>query len=239
MNDYESISLLLIFRIIFEITFFILFFWISREYLVKFLRDQKWKKKLTFYIPIARNIFWVFYAFYIFSFLVNVNTVLAIVTLGFLMAIFWKSIINLIYGIIYKIQKGNVYGSQITINEFTGLIISLKNTKMEIESEDGKVFQFPYISLFNQKVSIPTIGKSKFVAIKYNLKKQLSDEDIFNIKKQILCCPYVINPSGLSVEIINKEQKKILSIKLLVLNTLYVQSLNNHLDKICESLIVD
>jgi hypothetical protein len=212
---------------------------VSREYLVRFLKDQKWRKKTTFYIPIARNIFWFFYAFYIFSFLVNVNTVLALVTIVFLIAIFWKSIVNLIYGIIYKIQKGNVYGSQITINEFTGLIISLKNTKMEIESEDGKIFQFPYITLFNQKVSIPSIGKSKVISIKYDVKDQLSDSEIFNIKKQILCCPYVINPSSLSVEMFNNNQKKILLIKLLVLNTIYVESLKAHVDVIFNTLKVD
>tara|TARA_B110000196_G_C20644543_1_gene430088 strand:- start:226 stop:558 length:333 start_codon:yes stop_codon:yes gene_type:complete len=110
---------------------------------------------------------------------------------------------------------------------------------MEIKSEDGKVFQFPYVILFNQKVSIPTIGKSKVVSIKYDVKKQLSDEDIFNIKRQILCCPYVINPASLSVELFNNQQKKILSIKLLILNSIYIQSLKQHVDDICENLKVD
>jgi len=143
LNDYQHISLFIIFRIIFEITFFVIFFWVSREYLVKFLRDIKWRKRFTFYIPIARNIFWFFYAFYIFSYLINVNVILAGITFIFLMLIFWKSIINLIYGVVYKIQNGYVFGSQITINEFSGIIVSLKNTKMEVETEAGKIFQFP------------------------------------------------------------------------------------------------
>ena len=237
MNDYQHISLFVIFRIIFEITFFVFFFWLSREYLVKFLRDIKWRKRLTFYIPIARNIFWFFYAFYIFSYLLNVNVILAGITFVFLMLIFWKSIINLIYGIVYKIQNGNVYGSQITINEFSGLIVSLKNTKMEVESEAGKIFQFPYVSLFAQKVSIPTIGKSMLINLKYELKNHLSEQDVFNLKKQILCSPYVINPSALSVEVYNLELKKMLSIKLLVLNSKYIDSLKSHVDTQCEKLI--
>ena len=162
---------------------------------------------------------------------------MAAITFVFLMLIFWKSIINLIYGIVYKIQNGNVYGSQITINEFSGLIVSLKNTKMEVESEAGKIFQFPYVSLFTQKVSIPTIGKSMLINLKYELKNHLSEQDVFNLKKQILCSPYVINPSALSVEVYNLELKKMLSIKLLVLNSKYIDSLKSHVDTQCEKLI--
>ena len=237
MNDYQHISLFIIFRIIFEITFFVIFFWVSREYLVKFLRDIKWRKRFTFYIPIARNIFWFFYAFYIFSYLINVNVILAGITFIFLMLIFWKSIINLIYGVVYKIQNGYVFGSQITINEFSGIIVSLKNTKMEVETEAGKIFQFPYVSLFAQKVSIPTVGKSLLVNFKYELENQLSEQDLFNLKKQILCSPYVINPSALSVEVYNSELKKMPSIKLLVLNSKYIDSLKSHVDAQCEKLV--
>ena len=108
---------------------------------------------------------------------------------------------------------------------------------MEVESEAGKIFQFPYVSLFTQKVSIPTIGKSMLINLKYELKNHLSEQDVFNLKKQILCSPYVINPSALSVEVYNLELKKMLSIKLLVLNSKYIDSLKSHVDTQCEKLI--
>ena len=57
--------------------------------------------------------------------------VLALVTLVFLVLIFWKVIRDLIFGVIYKIQKGNVCGLKITIGEVSGVVVSMKNTKVE------------------------------------------------------------------------------------------------------------
>ena len=164
MNELNSISLIIVFRIIFELVFFVFLFWVSREYLVRLVQNQLIKKRLIFYIPIARNVFWFFYSIYIFSLLIEVNLIFALVTLIFLLLVFWTSIKNLIYGVLYKIQKGDVYGFNITIDDQSGVIVALKNTKIEIENDQGKLFQYPYISLFTQKVSIPDNGKTQLLS---------------------------------------------------------------------------
>ena len=154
MNELNSISLIIVFRIIFELVFFVFLFWVSREYLVRLVQNQLIKKRLIFYIPIARNVFWFFYSIYIFSLLIEVNLIFGLVTLIFLLLVFWTSIKNLIYGVLYKIQKGDVYGFNITIDDQSGVIVALKNTKIEIENDQGKLFQYPYISLFEVKLPL-------------------------------------------------------------------------------------
>ena len=232
MNELNSISLIIVFRIIFELVFFVFLFWVSREYLVRLVQNQLIKKRLIFYIPIARNVFWFFYSIYIFSLLIEVNLIFALVTLIFLLLVFWTSIKNLIYGVLYKIQKGDVYGFNITIDDQSGVIVALKNTKIEIENDQGRLFQYPYISLFTQKVSIPDNGKTQLLSFRFDAIDNLLDLDLTDLKRKLMCCPYVVQSGRLRIEIINENQKDVLFISLMVYNTKYSSVVRAYVDRL-------
>ena len=225
----------MVLKFIFEIAFFVFFFWFSRVYLVNLIKGQSLRKRFLFYVPIARNLFWIFYSFYFFSFLLGVNMLLSLVTLVFLVLIFWRVLKDLIFGVIYKIQKGNVNGLKITIDQVSGVVVAMKNTKIEVKDENDEVFQFSYSLLSSNKISIPNSNQTKILSLNYVLEKALSKKELVDLKKKLLCIPYIIAPNRMNVQVINSGDNYLLVVKVFLPNVRYVTSVKKNIDNLCSS----
>ena len=58
--EYLNWTILLMLQIAFEVFFIYLFFWIILEYFLRLIKNDELYYQLTFYIPIFRNIVWIF-----------------------------------------------------------------------------------------------------------------------------------------------------------------------------------
>ena len=236
MTEINAISLFEVFKLIFQISFFIFLFWFTRLYLVKLVKPLPLQKRFLFYIPIVRNLFWIFYSFYVFSFLLSINSTFALVVLIFLVLIFWRLIKDLVFGLIYKIQKGNVIGHNISIDKISGVIVALKNTKIEVRSENDEVFQFSYSLLSLQKISIPNINKSKVLSLNYNLDKIPTNDQLKDFRRNLFSIPYIVAPDRSNIQIIDSNNKILLIVKVFLPSERYIELVQKNIDELSNSL---
>ena len=236
MTEINAISLFEVFKLIFQISFFIFLFWFTRLYLVKLVKPLPLQKRFLFYIPIFRNLFWIFYSFYVFSFLLSINSTFALVVLIFLVLIFWRSIKDLVFGLIYKIQKGNVIGHNISIDKISGVIVALKNTKIEVKSDNDEVFQFSYSLLSLHKISIPNINKSKVLSLNYNLDEIPTNDQLKDFRRNLFSIPYIVAPNQSTIQIIDSNKKILLIVKVFLPSERYLEVVQKNIDELSNSL---
>ncbi len=209
MNDIHSIPVLLIFKIALDVAVIIFIFWFIQAYLTRWIKDDYWYHQIMFYNPVLRNIIWILYSCYIIYLVIEINQFFGLLIALFILVLMWTSIKNLFYGIIYKIQTGNVIGQQVNLKEHSGKISALRNTKVDLELDNGQIIQYPYHVFFKDVTSSPEYGNLKKVSVLLDMK--IKEIDLKQIERSILSNPYVVAPEKLVIEIIddNSSNKKL------------------------------
>ncbi len=209
MNDIHSIPVLLIFKIALDVAVIIFIFWFIQAYLTRWIKDDYWYHQIMFYNPVLRNIIWILYSCYIIYLVIEINQFFGLLIALFILVLMWTSIKNLFYGIIYKIQTGNVIGQQVNLKEYSGKISALRNTKVDLELDNGQIIQYPYHVFFKDVTSSPEYGNLKKVSVLLDM--EIKEIDLKQIERSILSNPYVVAPEKLVIEIIddNSSNKKL------------------------------
>ncbi len=231
--EYLNWTILLIFEIALEVFFIVLIFWLIIEYFLRLIKNDKIYYQLAFYIPLLRNIVWIFYIGYLFSLLLNSHLIFGLVVLVSFLIFKWNYLKSFFYGIIFKVQKGNVIGQYIKFKDKKGMIHDLKNTRMDIELSNGDVLQYPYYLLINEPISMPVLGKLNKVSLLLDVNTDKKEEYLLDIKKQILLNPYIVSPNKMRLDFIeDKNGKEKLKVILYTCQESYISRITDYIHSI-------
>jgi len=231
--DIINSTILLMLEIAFEVLSIYLLFWFILEYLLRLVKNDGLYYQLSFYIPQIRNIVWVFYISYLFLILIDYQLIFGSIVLICFLIIKWKYLKSFFYGMIFKIQKGNVVGQYIKLKDKSGMIHDLKNSRMDLELSNGDILQYPYHLLINEPISLPVLGKLNKISILIDVETEDKTAYLLNVKKQILLNPYVVSPNKVRLDFIeDKKGKEKLKVVVYTCEEIYVSRITDYIRSI-------
>ena len=225
--------ILLILGIAFEVFFIYLIFWLVIEYLLRLVKNDELYYKLYFYIPILRNVVWVFYISFLLLLLIEYQLIFGFIVSCSIIILKWNYLKSFFYGLFFKLQKGNVVGQYIKLKNNAGMVQSLKNTTIDLELSNGDILQYPYHLLINEPISMPILGKLNKVSLLIDVNTENKVDFKNHVKKQILLNPYVVSPNKLRLDFI-EDNNGVEKLKVIVYTCqeIYVSRITDYIRSI-------
>ena len=129
------------------------------RYIIRLIKNKRNKSMAGIYIPIGINMVWIAFFLYSIYELALINPIISMFISGLILIATWNNVKDFVQGIIFKLQQGNIIGQRIKIDDFSGEVIKLRNTKIDLQLENGEIVQYPYSKLSNQVIGISTSVK--------------------------------------------------------------------------------
>lgn len=211
MIEFNEISLnKLIALLIIAILIFIAHKLISR-FGIKLIKNEHQQGLMRLYVPLLTNIVWIVFFLYLIYELALINLIISIFISGLILLFTWNNIKDFIQGTIFKLQKGNIIGQQIKVGSYSGEVIKMGHTQIDILLENGEIIQYPHSKLTNQVIGISANIKH-FKHCSLNFSVPLTKE-IEKLKKQItvhlLNIPWIVSTMNIKIEIVGQDSDKI------------------------------
>nr|MDA3853029.1 mechanosensitive ion channel [Bacteroidales bacterium] len=151
---------------------------------------------------------------------------------GLILILTWNYVKDFVQGTIFKIQKGNIVDQSIKIETFSGVIVTMGNTKIDIQLDNGEILQYPYSKLSTQIIRTATNVKY-FKNCIFNISVPLPVE-IDKLKQQILVhlldSPWVVSTMRIKIEIVGQESEMInIKINAYTLDEKFIPKIQNSL----------
>jgi hypothetical protein len=178
--------------------------------LIPFIKNDLWHERLKFYLPAIRNL-----ALFllILEVVINLGVISPFLTLGIatgLLFVSWGYSKELFQGTVFKFQRGNIAGQRLKVKEFSGKIISLNNTKLELETEKGEILQIPYSQIVGDVEVKPTSAKYlRACVLIFKISQQNYAGFEQDIRKAISKIPFVVDSVKPKFEIINQSSQEV------------------------------
>ncbi len=196
----------------FIVKLFIVFaaYWLLLKVLVPFVKNDLWHERLKFYLPACRN---VILFLLILEVVINLGIESPFLTLGIatgLLIVSWGYSKELFQGTVFKFQRGNIAGQRLKVKDFSGKIVALNNTKLELETEKGEILQIPYSQIVGDVEIKPSSAKYLRACV-LMLKTTQEDYAGFEqgLRKTISRIPFVVDSVKPKFEIINQSSEEV------------------------------
>lgn len=208
--EFQNIS----FKII--IILFIQAFWIISAFLViqhiviRMIKNERLHDWLAFYIPLIRNIVWTLFVLRMVSILGKYQPIFTLFIVGVMVALTWSVLRDFIQGTIFRLQKGDIVGQQIQLENYKGTVLKTGETKMSIELKNGEIVQLPYNKLFTDVIIKPISNrqiKTQTLILPISRNKAIDAVKTELIKK-IVAYPWVVIKNGIVVDFFNDDQQE-------------------------------
>ncbi len=219
-----------------------LVFWFFQKYVIRWIKNDRIHDALEFYIPVMRNTVWVLFIIDLLYEVILLNYqsswvkgIMACGMFGIIIAFVWGIIRDFIQGIIFKFQKGNIIGQRIKLDDFSGEIVQMKNTKLDIQLENGEIIQYPYSKLTSKVVTKPTIARhlkscSFSISVPYGTHLEKTKEQI---TRYMLNIPWVISGMKMKIEVIDQNLEEInLKIIVYTIDEKYISKIKQEVDSL-------
>jgi len=203
------------------------------RYIIRWIKNKRNQSMAGIYIPIGINIVWIAFFLYSIYELALINLIISIFISGILLIATWSNIKDFIQGIVFRLQEGNITGQRIKIENFSGEVIKLRNTKIDLQIENGEIVQYPYSKLSNQVIGISTSVKHyKYCTFSVSVPLAEGIEETKNkITTQLLNIPWIVSTMKIETEIINQDSEKIqVKIKAYTLDEKFIPKIQRALN---------
>ncbi len=212
--DFQVIPFKVFFLLIIELVWLIGFFVTFQYVVIRMIKNHKWKDWLTFYVPLIRNVVLVLFTAKVVYSLGKYNPLLILFIVGVVFASTWPIIRDFVQGTIFCLQKGNIVGQEIKMDEIKGLIIKLGKTKLNVEQKNGEVVQIPYNQVFTSVVAKPITDKevkSEMIIIPLPNNSKL-DQLKNDLRVKLLSFPWMVIKNGVSIDFFQEKETKMIKI---------------------------
>jgi len=195
----------------FSVLLFILHKFINR-YVIRWAKDERKQKYIKEYVPLAINILWILLIVYFIYKLTLANPIVSIAITGLVLLLTWHNVNDFVQGTIFKLQKGNIVDQRIKIGAFSGVIVKMGSTKMDIQLDNGETLQYPYSKLSAQVVRTTTNVKHFkncifTVAVPFTSEtEQLKNRAFVNL----LNSPWVVSSMPIKIEMIEQDTAQLI-----------------------------
>ncbi len=178
--------------------------WLINGYLIRFIGNERRQTSLRMYVPLIINLIWIVFAIYSIYQLALINPVVSLFIVLLILVLTWNFVKDFVQGTLFKLQKGNLVGQRIKVEDFAGEVISMRNTKVELQLESGEIIQYPYSKLTTQVIGIST-GVKYFKYFSVTLAVPYT-RDIEKVKRQLgvhlLNIPWIVSTRAIKTEIL-------------------------------------
>lgn len=184
--------------------------WLISRYVIRFVRNEHRQRSLGLYVPLITNIIWILYFLYTFYVLALINPVISIFVFGLILALTWNYVKDFVHGTLFKLQKGNLAGQRIKADGFSGEVIRMRNTKIDLQLENGEIIQYPYSKLSNQAIGISTSVKhQKYFTIQHTVRYKGDPESLkMEVNSSLLNIPWIVSTMNIKTEILERDSEK-------------------------------
>jgi len=178
---------------------------------------RKWAKKeaqqslLSVYLPITINFIWIFFFLYSIYELALINPVLSIFITSIVLFTTWNYINDFVQGTLFKVRKGNLVGQLIKLNDYSGEVVKMKNTRLHLQLENGQIVEYPYSKLSNAIIAISTNVenyKNSSLSISVPFTNEIEETKI-QLRIQLFNIPWIATNKNIKIETVHKDSGKI------------------------------
>lgn len=225
---FNTLASLLLFGLIILITHLII-----NRYILRWIKNKRNQSKAGIYIPIGINIVWIAFFLYTIYELALINLIISIFISGLILIATWSNIKDFIQGIVFRLQEGNITGQRIKIDDFSGKVIKMRNTRIDIQVENGEIVQYPYSKLANQVIGISNSVKHyKYCTFSVSVPLAEGIEDTNNqIVTKLYNIPWIVSTMKIETEIIDHDSEKIhVKIKAYTLDEKFIPKIQKALN---------
>jgi len=178
---------------------------------------NKWVKKeaqeslLSVYVPITINFVWIFFILYCIYLLAIINPLVSVFISSLVLLATWNYVKDFVQGTIFKVQKGNLVGQLINVNDFSGKVVKMKNTRIYLQIENGEIIEYPYSKLSDTIIAISS-NVEDYKKCTLNISVPITKE-IEEIKRQLRLqlfnIPWIVSNQEIKIDIISQDLETI------------------------------
>lgn len=177
----------------------------------KWVKKQAQENLLSVYVPIAVNLIWVIFFLYTIYLLAIINPVVTVFISSILLLATWNYAKDFVQGTIFKIQKGNLVGQIITVNDYSGKVVKMKNTRIHLQQDNGEIVEYPYSKLSDTILAISSnVEDYKNCTITTSIPLT---KDIEGIKRQLrvqlFTIPWIVSNREIKIDIVHQDSETI------------------------------
>lgn len=209
--EFQDISFGMFFRLMSAAFWIFTFFYIAKIYVTPWIRNERFQRHLSFYLPLVRNVVWVLFCIDLVYEISLINIFVSLGLFGVIIALLWQLVRDFVQGIIFGFQKGDIVGQRLKINDYSGVVSSQTTTKLHLELENGEIVQFPYSKMTSQLVSKPTLARHlKSCSFSVILSEKVNIEAAKDkLRSHLLSMPWVISTMKIKVEVVDEGNTNI------------------------------
>ncbi len=210
------------------------FLWGIQKLLLYWNKSTKSHKKVMFYSNLGSEIVWTLVALHIFYILALIDYWLVLWGVG-LLFLGRQFAQNFLSGIFFRLERGDLQGSSISIDGKEGIIIDYKLTKLCLKMVNGNCVYIPYEELyrkgFTRQVKTER-AEVQSIKLYLNDKQRITEEDINLLRKRILLNPYIAVNEKLHLVKGEENGKKWLQITYVLANPERAESVKEELEQL-------
>lgn len=208
--EFQTIPFSIVFILLVQAIWIVVIFGLVQHLVIRMIKRESLNEWLSFYVPLIRNIIWALFLVKVVFTFGTYQPLLVLFITSVSLALTWSILRDLVLGTIFRFQKGNIEGQEVRLNEFSGQVTKMGETKLSIVLKNGEVVLLPYQKLFTEVLIIPLTNKQiKAVSI---ILPIVAFKNIESIKKQIkaivLASPWVVIKNGVIIELFNDENNE-------------------------------
>lgn len=206
-----------------------------KRYVIRFIKNERKQSSMSLYAPLVINIIWIiFFLFSIYE-LALINPIISISFSALILFIAWNNVKDFVQGTIFKLQQGNIIGQRIKVDAYSGVVIKMRNTTIDLQLENGETVQYPYSKLSKQVIGISTTVKY-FKYCSLNISAPYTEE-IETLKSQIVThlynIPWIVSSMSIKTEFIVRDSETIdIKIGAYTLDEKFIPKIQQALNKI-------
>lgn len=185
------------------------------KYLLGLLKNDFTQKQVPFYFPIFVNVIWLLFLLYLLSFLLYSYFIVSFLCLLLLLLLAWRAVRNWLYGIVFRLYRGNLTGVYVGVEDKVGVISNWGVFQFCVKLENGQFAYIPYEKVFSTillhaKVKTTEYNQKQLsLTVKGNFKPEVLEKQI---RKKMLSNPWVLDCKNITFSEIDEQENRQLEI---------------------------
>jgi hypothetical protein len=204
------------FEVAFKLVLILGVYLVMWRFVLPFIKHQRWHDRILFYLPVVRNIALLLLIMEMIVVLGAESPFLVVAVIAAITVTLWGYVTNALLGTFFKLQRGDLKGQGIRLDDYAGKVIEMKNTKIEIETEKGEILQVPYSKIVNNVEIRPSAAKHlKSCTVLLQVEEKgfkMLQKEVMNVVGGL---PYVVDSVLPKIEVVD-QQKNAYSCKVVV-----------------------
>lgn len=172
-----------------------LLLWGCKKLLFRLMQGKKSHKRTTFYFPIVQHSIWVLFAAYGAFYFAKLNPLVTVIIVSAILFLGRRFLQNFVVGILFRLEKQDLRGTTLLVEEEEGVIVSYGLTTVCLKSNNGNWRYIPYEKLYKEifvrTVKVAQVDDIQTLKVDFEKDANLPQSLLEDIRRKVLLNPYV------------------------------------------------